>query len=288
MTGYGRAEGELDGRQFVAEVRSVNHRFAEVVVRAPRDLSPLEDRARRLVASKVARGRIELHIACRELYGRARALKVDKGLAMAYHKSLRELQSELDLPGCWGIELIAQLPDVLTVEEPEQDLEGVWPLLEGVICAATDAMVEMREQEGRALFGDLARRVERLEELRAEIATRAPSLVEEYRTKLQKRAEELLAGRPIDENRLALEVALFADRGNIDEELVRLGSHLDQTREVMAQGEPAGRKLEFLLQEMNREVNTIASKAGDVAVARAAVEAKSELEKMREQAQNIE
>jgi uncharacterized protein (TIGR00255 family) len=288
MTGYGRAESELDGRQFVAEVRSVNHRFAEVVVRMPRDLSPLEDRARRLVSSRVARGRIELHIACRQVDGRARALKVDKGLAMAYHKSLRELQSELNLPGSWGIELIAQLPDVLTVEEPEQDLEGVWPLLEGVIRAATDAMVEMREQEGRALFGDLQGRVKRFEELRAGIAARAPSLVEEYRSKLQKRAEELLAGRPIDENRLALEVALFADRSNIDEELVRLGSHLDQTREVMVQDEQAGRKLEFLLQEINREVNTIASKAGDVAIARAAVEAKSELEKMREQAQNIE
>lgn len=288
MTGYGRAERVAGDRQFVVEVRSVNHRFLEVVVRLPRDLGPLEDRARRMVAGRVARGRVEVHITSRELDGRARALKVDKQLALAYYNSLRELQTQLGLDGNWGIELVAQLPDVLTVEEPEQDSEGVWPLLQDVMSTALDAMVEMREQEGRALFGDLGQRVARLEELREEVARRAPGLVDEYRSRLQRRAEELLAGRAIDENRLALEVALFADRSNIDEELVRLASHLGQMRQVLAQEDSAGRKLEFLLQEINREVNTIASKAGDVAIARAAVEAKGELEKMREQAQNIE
>ncbi|MCL6449828.1 MAG: YicC family protein [Acetobacteraceae bacterium] len=289
MTGYGRSEAKVGARAVTVEVRSLNHRFCEVGVRLPREFSPLEDRIRKLVQARLARGRVEVHVSARDVGEGARRVKVDKGLAMAYYKALRELESHLDIDGSWGIELIAGLPEVLGPEEEEQDVEAAWPPLMDAVSRALDGVVLMREREGQALREDLLHRIQCLEQVKKAIEERAPLVLEEYRQKLKARAAELLGpGATPDEGRLALEVALFAERSSIAEELVRLSSHLAQMAAVLEGDEPMGRRLEFLLQEVNREVNTIGSKTSDLDTIRLVLEAKGELEKMREQAQNIE
>jgi uncharacterized protein (TIGR00255 family) len=292
MTGYGAAEVEAQTGRWWVEVRSTNHRFLEVVVRLPRDLGALEDRVRAAVAGRVRRGRVEVLVR-EEATGRARSVTVDTELARQYAQALETLRRELGIQDSLNLAALLALPEVVRLEEVRPDVELAWHALRTGLDQALDSLVRMREAEGAHLAEDLAARVARVEEWVEEVSRRAEELPRVYAQRLRERVAELVRAlgveRPPDEARLAMEVAAFADRCDVREELVRLRSHLHQARALLHASDGAvGRKLEFLLQEMQREVNTVGSKAGDLDVTRAVLEMKSELEAIREQVQNVE
>ncbi len=288
MTGYGRGEHEGNGKRFTVEMKSVNHRYVEVVIRQPKQLAPLEDRARKLLLETVSRGRVDVFVSLEEFGKTAKVVKVDKDLALAYYKALKELATTVDSPEVIDYSLIPRYPDVITVEQAEDDLEELWLIYQVALEKALKQLMEMREAEGEKLKQDLLKRADNIVAWSAEIFTRAPLVVTEYREKLLQRIQSHLKELTLDEARVATEVAFFADRCSIDEELVRLASHFGQLRESLELTEPVGRKLDFLVQEMNREANTIGSKANDLTTTNIVVNIKSELEKIREQVQNIE
>ena len=288
MTGFGRGEASGEAGRVTVEIKAVNHRFSEVVFRMPRQFSALEDRGRKLILSKVARGRFEVFVAW-EPSAEARAVKVDKDLALAYYNALRQIAGEIGSNQELSLDTLARLPEVLSVQEGELTDEEIWALLEPALEQAMAGLIAMREREGAVLAADLAGRLDRIEAFRAAAARRAPQVVEEYRQRLTRRLEELLPPTsPVDPQRLAQGVALFADRADITEELQRLASHIDQFRLTLQSDDAVGRKLDLLVQELGREVNTIGSKANDAELTAAVVAAKSELEKIREQVQNLE
>jgi len=288
MTGFGRGEAEGEAGKITVEVKAVNHRFSEVVFRMPRQFSALEDPARKLILSRVTRGRLEVYVVW-EPSAEARAAKVDKDLALAYYNALRQLAEEIGSNPEISLDTLARLPEVISVTEGDVTDEQIWAMLEPALDQAMTQLVAMREKEGAALAVDLAERLDRIDSFRTAAAARAPEVVEEYRQRLIRRLEELLPPtNPVDPQRLAQEVALFADRADITEEVQRLGSHIAQFRQALQTDEAVGRKLDFLVQEMGREINTIGSKANDALLAAAVVAAKSELEKIREQVQNLE
>lgn len=288
MTGYGWGEAAVQGKIFTIELKAVNHRYNEVVLRLPRTLSPLEDRIRRLIQSRIARGRVDVFLNMRDSDERTSSVKVDKGLAGAYYKAIIELQESLDIDGKIKLRNLVDLPGVLTLEDPAEDVEEWWPAVLEALENALESLLRMRSEEGKQLASDLLTRVERISSLNAKIRDRSPVVVEEYRERLGARLNDFMKDGGLSPERLAAEAALFADRSNITEETVRLDSHLKQARSCLQASEPVGRKLDFIVQEMNREINTIASKANDMEISRWAVEVKSELEKVREQVQNIE
>ncbi|MTI79795.1 MAG: YicC family protein [Firmicutes bacterium] len=288
MTGYGRGEASACGRKFTVELKSVNHRFCEVVIRQPRMMSSLEDRIRRLIQRSIGRGRIDCFIAVEEVEEKTQQVKVDKPLAVAYHKSIKELQSLLAVKGDIELKDLINMPNVFILEEPEEDLEEWWSAVESAVNKALEQLIQMRTNEGEQLKVDLEKRVEKIREYNSGIEQRAPKVVEEHQERLNQRLAEWKGDGMLDETRMAAEVAVFAERSNITEETVRLTSHLNQMKKFLQTNDPVGRKLDFLVQEMNREVNTIGSKANDMEISNAVVELKSELEKIREQIQNIE
>ncbi|KUK83546.1 MAG: putative stress-induced protein [Pelotomaculum thermopropionicum] len=288
MTGYGRGEAVMPEKKFMFELKSVNHRYCEVFLRMPRYLSPLEDRIRRQIQSRIARGRVDGFLTVEECGAKNTLVKVDKSLAEAYYKSIKELQETLEVEGKIKLKHLINLPDVLTVEEPVENFEEMWPAVKVAVENALDNLVRMRRLEGERLADDFLKKVERVASLNVQIKNRAPVLVEIYRDKLAYRLKEFLEEGVLENERIAAEAAFFAERSAIDEETVRLESHLNQVNDCLEADEPTGRKLEFIIQEMNREINTVASKAGDLEISRWVIEVKSELEKLREQAQNIE
>lgn len=288
MTGYGRGENEQDGKSFTVEIRSVNHRFCEVVIRLPKYYVALEDRIRKLIQEQVSRGRLDVFVIVDDRAGGNKSIRVDKGLAMAYYSALEELRETLGIEEKPGIVDIARLPDVIVMEEIQDDLDRLWPVLSLALVKALDGLIGMRATEGMRLKEDLFSRVERLTEFTGAVAQRAPLVVTEYRDKLESRLKELAADVEIDENRLAAELAVFADRSSIAEELVRLRSHFHEMKNTLEMDEAVGRKLDFLVQELNREYNTIGSKSNDLEISSLVIKAKSEVEKIREQVQNIE
>lgn len=289
MTGYGRGEAAGEAKGFTVEIRSVNHRFCEVMTRLPKYYTALEDRVRKAIQEKVSRGRLDVFITVDTFdCSKNKHVTVDKELALVYCRALRELAEAAGVAGDITTMDLARLPDVMVIEDREEDLEEVWTVLLGAVRQASDNLVAMREQEGSRLAGDILYRIDKLEQYNNQISERAPLVVQDYQDRLRQRIQELLGETEIDEARLASEVAFFADRGNITEEMVRLRSHFKQVREAMDSPEPVGRKLDFLVQELNREVNTIGSKANDTEIANLVIAAKSEIEKIREQVQNIE
>lgn len=288
MTGYGRGDGAVPGRNFTVELKAVNHRFNEVVLRLPRSLSPLEDRIRKIIQSKVARGRIDGFLVMDENGEKTTSVKVDKALAAAYYKAMKDLQESLGMEGKVKLKQIIGLPGVLSVEEPEEDVEEWWPAIQQAADGAMEHLLRMRAAEGEQLAADISKRIGRIERVIEKIKERSPKVVDDYRERLDQRLKDFLQEGLPDPDRLAVEVTIFAERSNITEETVRLKSHLGQVRDCLGTVEPVGRKLDFLLQEMNREINTIASKANDLEIGRWVVEVKSELEKIREQVQNVE
>lgn len=287
MTGYGRCHLEEDGREMTVEVKSVNHRFLDISYRLSRTLSFLDDAVRKGVSARLARGHVDVFVSYENHRQDARTVRVDTALAAAYRQALEELAAAVGRDADLPLAEYARLPDVLTVQEKDEDQQAVRALFVRALDGALDGLIQMREQEGERMRADMLEKLDAIDGLRETIAARAPMVVNEYREKLSQRIAALTDGE-LDEARLLTEVALFADRAAIDEELVRLKSHLDALRDTAQMAEPVGRKLDFLVQELNRETNTIGSKASDTAIAQAVVAAKGEIEKLREQVQNIE
>jgi uncharacterized protein (TIGR00255 family) len=289
MTGFGRGESALAERRITAEIKCVNNRYRDIVVRLPKSLQVLEDEVRTLVASRMRRGRIEVSIQMERDNGQPdAALELNLPLAREYHRMIRRLSEEFGLDRGIRAEELCQMKDVLSYRTEEVDARQMRSVLEAAVAEALDACDVMRLREGRAVEEDLSARLRIIEEHLDWIEARAPRVVEEYRKKLKDRIRQVLNGREIDESRLAQEVVLLADRCDITEEVVRARSHVQQFRSSMRLQEAVGRKLDFLLQEIHREVNTLSNKALDASISTRAVEMKAELEKVREQVQNVE
>lgn len=291
MTGFGRGEYLDEAHRFIVEIKAVNHRFNEIVVRMPKNLGSLEDKIRRIVSNTLSRGRIDIFITFDEYSQKKRSVRVDKELAIAYHNSLKELADLFAVSIREDIFQIAKYPDVIKVEEQTEDVDALWPELSEAIDTAVASLLKMRIDEGSNIERDLISRIDKIAKQVGTIEYRAPTIITEYRDKLLGRMKDLLSGVGVepDESRLIQETALFAERTNFTEELVRLRSHLSQFKTTLsATNGPVGRKFDFLIQEINREANTIASKANDYFVANVVIEIKSEIEKVREQIQNIE
>lgn len=292
MTGYGRAAVEREGRQLTLELKSVNHRFLDIAPRIPRSLGFLEDEMRRKIGTRLARGHVDVFATYRNLREDARTVQVDRGLFLAYRRALAQLAGEQGQEGealadDRSLMKLAKLPDVLVVTEAEEDQEALTALMDQGLDQALDMLCQMRRREGEALKADMLGQLEGLRGLVEAIRARYPQTVAQYQVRLKERMEELLS-TPVEEARLLQEVALMADRSAISEELVRLDSHIAQMREAMDSGQPVGRKLDFIVQELNREVNTISSKSQDIPITQAVVAAKAQIEKLREQVQNVE
>ncbi|HHV34683.1 MAG TPA: YicC family protein [Syntrophomonadaceae bacterium] len=288
MTGFGRGEYGDNDVHATVEIRSVNHRFREITVRIPRVYLSLEEKIKKQVEEKVARGHLDIFVKIEDHREKKRNVKLDKELLLAYDKSLREMAEMLDIELELDVACFSGFPDVLVVEEKEGDVDDVWKVVQVSLREAVEQLLEMRAREGAKLYEDLMFRRNSVCSFLEEIREREPQLSEELRIRLKNKLQQLLEEHEIDEALLANEVILFAERSSITEEVVRLASHLDQLEEILQSGEPAGRSIEFLIQEMNREINTIGSKASDRVISPLVVKVKSEIEKMREQAQNIE
>ncbi len=286
MTGYGRATVDRDGRQLTVELKSVNHRFLDLAFRMPRNLAFLEEDARREIGSRLARGHVDVFLTYRNLRTDARTVAIDTALFDAYAAALDSV-ADRGLKDDRTLMNIARMPDVLVVTEAEEDQDALRALLAEALNAALDQLIAMRAREGAAMEADLNQKVNSIERMTREIEARYPETVAEYRNRLRASIEELI-GQSVDETRLLTEVAVMADRSAIAEETVRLTSHIAQLRETFQKAEPIGRRLDFLVQELNREVNTISSKSQDVPITRLAVDMKAEIEKLREQLQNVE
>lgn len=288
MTGFGRGESQGNSREFSVEIKTINHRYSDVFIKMPRQLSFLEDRVRDRVNKAVSRGKIDVYISFDDYNEEAKTILLDEGMVKAYIHATELLRDKYGLKDDISVSLVAKFPDIMKVEKNEADEGELWELLKTALENALASLVSMREIEGQELKKSILEKAGLIEGTVKEISLRAPEVVKEYKQRLESRIKELLDQQTIDENRMATEVAFFADRCSIDEELVRLGSHIGQFREIMSSGQPVGRKLDFLMQEMNRETNTIGSKANDLIITRHVVDIKSELEKIREQIQNIE
>ncbi len=289
MTGFGRAE--VTHRQFVyaIEIKSVNHRYLDLAVKMPRKLSFLEEKVRGVLKPYVRRGRLDIYINQSATGESDKKVMVDESLCRAYQESFNQISQTLKIDNDLTVSLLARLPEVIQIEQQDIDEETLWQELENGLLMAVEQLTQMRQAEGSALMEDLEQRIVMLEKMMDKIEKLSPEVGEAYRKKLIKRINDLVGQEMvIDENRLMTEVAIIAEKSSIVEEIVRFNSHLNQIMETMNQDESIGRKLDFLLQELNREINTIGSKAGDLTVGSLVVEVKSELEKMREQVQNIE
>jgi uncharacterized protein (TIGR00255 family) len=290
MTGFGRGEFQDNEHRLIVEIKAVNHRYNEIVIRMPKNLGPLEDKIRRSVSNTLVRGRIDVFITMDEYGQKKRAVRIDKELAIAYNKALKDLGDLFSVVVSDNIYQIAKYPDVIKAEEVTEDVLTLWPKLSQAVDVAVSNLMSMRLTEGLNIQQDLALRITDIESYIVAVEKRAPQVLVEYREKILGRMRELLVtiGEEPDGGRLLQEAAIFADRTSITEELVRLKSHLTQFRAALNTDEAVGRKLDFIVQEINRETNTIASKANDFTVVNTVVEIKSELEKVREQIQNIE
>lgn len=288
MTGYGRSQQQLGGYDILLEIRSVNHRYFEFSCKTPRMYGYLEDRLKAFVQERVSRGKIQVNLYLQRLDGGDEVIAVNRAVAQGYLQALREVRAELDVDDDIALSDIARLPDVFVVRRAQEDPEAVWSLVAQVAEAAVDEFLAMRAAEGERMKDDILARAQAVLGYVAKIEVAAPQTVSAYRDRLYAKLQELLGDRQIDEGRLLTEAALFADKVATDEETVRLRSHVASLEEILAGGEAVGRKLDFLVQEFNREANTIGSKCSDVAISKLVVEMKSEIEKMREQVQNIE
>lgn len=288
MTGFGRCSLALENMDILAEVRSVNHRYLEMNVRLPHAYNYLEDKLKKLVQQKVSRGKVDISLNI-QLHG-TDGLEVDvnNDLAESYVNALRNANEKLALTDDLALTSIMRFPDIFTVRKVQLEEEAVWAAVQPAITEAVEKFAEMREAEGERLLEDLVNRLAVLENMVSQVEALAPETVKRYYDKLYTKLRELLDDREIDESRIVTEAAVFADKVAVDEETVRLRSHIAQFRSLLELGEPVGRKLDFLVQEMNREVNTTGSKAQDITITRLVVDMKSEIEKIREQIQNIE
>ncbi len=288
MTGFGRATASADGRELTIELKSVNHRYLDLSFRMPRHVSFIEDALRAKLAELLSRGHVDAYVDYKNNRSDAGKVVIDEALLSAYLASARAAGEKFDLEDDITLSAAMRLPDVFDVEKAEEDREAVATLAVAALTGAAEQLKRARAQEGARLAQDLLARLDTIEGIAADVSVRAPKVVEEYRAKLEERIAVLIAQVDVDRQRLATEVALFADKASIDEELVRLGSHIVQMRELLGSAEAVGRRLDFVVQELNREFNTIGSKANDASIAQLVILGKAEIEKIREQVQNIE
>lgn len=288
MTGYGRSRQVLDGREITVEIRSVNHRYLEYSARIPRMYGYLEEKLKTFLQSLVSRGKVEVTVTIQNLTGGDTVVQINQALAKGYLDAMRSQAEYLGLKDDLTLSTLTRFNDVFTLQKLEEDQQVVWNSVQQVARQALDQFLEMRRREGKRLKLDLLQKLELLNGHVAAVEEQSPKTVAAYRERLLQKMEELLADRCIDQQRILLEAGLYAEKIAVDEETVRLKSHLEQFAQMMEQSGPVGRKLDFLVQEINRETNTIGSKAQDLAVTRRVVEMKSEIEKIREQIQNIE
>lgn len=290
MTGYGRGEASSDRIKIVVEIKSVNHRYSEIVAKIPKKMNPFEERVKTMIKEQVQRGRIELYVNYEEQVGADYSILPNDAVLDQYYAALKHLKDRYALRDDVTLSLLSRHPEAFRVEYMEVDGDAIWSVLEKATAAALVQMVEMRKTEGAKLVEDILERIRQMKSRLEKIEGQSPQIVEAYRQKMRDRLTDLLGdmGIQIDEARIAHEIAIFADKTNVTEEIVRLKSHFDQIADIIDQGGAAGRKLDFLVQEMNREVNTIGSKSPDFEISNDVIELKSELEKIREQIQNIE
>lgn len=288
MTGYGRCEQIDENRKIVIDMRSVNHRYADVSVKVPRSYGYLEDKIREYVSGEISRGKVEVFVYIENYTSEDKAITLDHALSENYYSVLKELKETYGLRNDISISDLARFSDIFVTRSKEDDKDKVWEQVLPCLENAVADFVAMRIREGERLRENLVERAETIQGMIVKIEERMPKIVEEYANRLRERMTELLGNFQVDESRLLTEVGIMADRVCIDEELVRLKSHFKELEKILALSEPVGRKLDFLVQEINRETNTIGSKANDFGVAKNVVDIKSEIEKLREQIQNIE
>ena len=288
MTGYGRAVETVNGREFTVELRSVNNRYLDCTVKLPRSLTFAEEAVKQAVKGTISRGKVDVFISVRSEGASDVKISLNAAMVEGYLSAMKQMVTEYGVQDDISVSVISRMPDVFTVEKPEVDEQQLLADLLGVVKEALAAYDAMREAEGKALENDLRSRGNTILELVAQVEAGNGQTVSDYRIRLENKLKEVLANTSIDESRILTEAAIFADKVAVDEETVRLRSHLEQMNNMLTTGGAIGRKLDFLLQEMNRESNTIGSKCSDVRLARIVVDIKAELEKIREQTQNIE
>lgn len=294
MTGYGRAQKIINGRDILVEVRSVNHRYYEYSSRIPRAYSYIDEKLKALLKSAISRGKAEVSVTINNIEGKDTVIAVNKDVAEGYVNALRSLNQQMGTDGeCWleddiKLSKLLKMPDIFTIQKAPDDEEQVWADVAEVASEAIAKFVDMRTTEGERLFADVNSKADLILEMVGKVEELSPQTVENYRSRLYKKLSEVLESKNIDEQRILTEAAIFSEKIAVDEETVRLRSHIAQLKEMLVKEEAIGRKLDFIVQEMNREVNTIGSKAQDLNITKIVVDMKAEIEKIREQIQNIE
>ncbi|MDE6148996.1 MAG: YicC family protein [Ruminococcus sp.] len=288
MTGFGRERCVLDSREILVEIRSVNHRYYEFSARTPKAYGYLDEKLKAFLKNDISRGKVEVSVLIYNQEGVNAQIEINKEIALGYIEALRNSADELDLDDDLTLSNIMRLPDIFTVVKVTEDEEAIWNQVKSVAEKALERFVDMRVTEGMKMYDDIVSRLKFLEDAVTKIESQSPNTAKAYEERLYAKIKETLADRNIDEQRIITEVAIFSEKTAIDEETVRLRSHISQFRDLINSNEPVGRKLDFLVQELNREVNTIGSKAQDLHITKLVVDMKSEIEKIREQIQNIE
>lgn len=288
MTGFGRGHKVLNGRDITVEIRSVNHRYYEFSSRLPRSLNYVEERLKSLLQGRISRGKVEVSVLLNNVEAADEKITINRDVVREYIEALRSVKEEFGLTDDLALSNVLRIPDAFTVVKTETDEEQLWEDIKSTAEEALEHFISMRENEGARMKQDVLSRLAKIEEWVGVVETRSPQVVEDYRKRLYDKMCEVLSSSNIDENRILLEEGIFSEKTAVDEETVRLRSHIAQFRSMLESGEPVGRKLDFLVQEMNRETNTIGSKVQDIEVTRIVVDQKSEIEKIREQIQNIE
>lgn len=288
MTGYGRHQEVIDGRDVLVEIRSVNHRFYEFSARVPRAYGYLEGKLKSILGGKITRGKVEVNVSIFNADGKEALIEANRSIAQGYIDALRNVNKELKLEDDISLSHIMRLQDVFIIKNVVDDEEEIWNCVHIVAEKALQKFLSMREIEGESLKEDILSRIDTISDIVTNINERSPEICKEYQEKLYSKITEILQTTSIDEQRILTEVAIFAEKTAIDEEIVRLDSHVKQFVTILESGGTVGRKLDFLVQELNREINTIGSKAHDIDITQMVVEIKSEIEKIREQIQNIE
>ena len=289
MTSFGRSSSEEgQKRVFTVEMKSVNSRYLDVNIRMPKTLISLEEEIRKMISNSLNRGKVDVFINLKNYNDGSGIPKVDINLAQGYLECLKEIEEKLGVKNDISVMQIARFPEVITVVEEEDKIEAVWQELKPLINDSLNMMIGMREVEGNKLKEDILSKITVIEELVSKVEEFADTIPKTFKIKLEERIKELLGNVDIDENRVAMEVCMLADKATVDEEIIRLRSHINQVRETLNLKEPVGRKLDFIVQEMNRETNTIGSKSSDIQMTNIVIDIKNILEKIREQVQNIE
>lgn len=288
MTGYGSAKGSVEGQEITVELKSVNNRYLDCSVRLPRNFLFAEDTVKQAVSAGVSRGKVDVFVSAQASQDSGTVVSVNEELARGYRDAVARIAETLGLESGLNAFSLTRFPDVLTVERRELDKDKAAAALSEITAKAVEEFSAMREREGERLRRDMLGKLETIEGLVSVVEERSPQTVKEYRERLEARLRDILADRSLDEQRVITEAAIFADRTAVDEETVRLRSHIAQFRTMLEEGSPIGRKMDFLVQEFNRESNTIGSKCSDASLAKVVVDLKSEIEKIREQLQNVE